>query len=161
MFNRKTLFFAIVVVSALGLLAGVSGSAPASADDTKTWIIHLNLRDTDNTTAIGVKDLDAYADIRYSYWNGSKWSPWLDADLYAVSSCSDMGYTFKKTPSAAVETPSTATYIYWDVSTYRPSSQASDCGGVKYMQDGYHEWSDYTSSTVTNLLWDHFEQESW
>jgi len=161
MFNRKTLLFAIVAVLCVGLLAGSWGAAPVSAQGTKTWIIHLNLRDHNDTTAIGVKDLDAYVDFYYSYYiPGQGWSPFYSATPYNVSSCNSGGYTFKKTPSAAVTTPDTATWINWVVATYRPSSQGSNCS-VKYMQDQYREADFYTQSTIVNLLWNYFQQENW
>jgi len=161
MFKLKRLLFAIALMFGLGLLAGTWGTAPASAQDTKTWVLHLNLRDTNNTTAIGVKDLDAYVDIRYSYYiQGQGWSDFADATPYYVASCDQWGYTFKKTPSAAVTTPASATDINWVVATYRPYSQGSNCS-AKYKQDQYWEDDFVTQNTIENRLWNHFQLENW
>jgi len=48
----------------------------------------------------------------------------------------------------------------WDVSTYRPYSQGSNCS-AKYKQNDYQERTIYTQSTIDNELWNYFQLENW
>jgi hypothetical protein len=173
MFNRKMLLFTIAIVFALSIVAGSVGPTPVAADTTETWVLHLNLRDTGNTTAIGVKDMGAYMDVYYCLWwkdaqdnwhSCSNFSQVPDQDIYAISTCNAFGYTFYKTPSVAVTVSvppgAVQTVMEWFVATYRPSSQASNCS-VKYMQDSYREKDDFAYTKSTNWLWNYFQQENW